>query len=254
MQNNSIHKVPEPWFNFMNPNKSGTCPDIFYDSEKLEWSAEIENQWEEMRRDIIHFLENNPHELKSFYNGQQKWKSFGLFAWGMRLSKEKCEKCKKTIDILKKIPGLVTIMVGVMEPFSKINGHRGDTDAIYRCHLPLIVPGSLPDIGFQVEDEKRSWIEGKLLIFNDGKFHQAWNNTPHRRIVLIFDVIKPEYKDRSVEICSKVLSSLLIQKILQKLSFLKLLPLIVQKPIHKVFRKIITLNLKYKQGSEKSLL
>jgi aspartyl/asparaginyl beta-hydroxylase (cupin superfamily) len=250
MQTYPQDNVPEPWLNFLNPDKSGGCPDIFYDPATLNWTAKVEAHWEEFRIDILNFLETNSHELKSFYKGQQKWKSFGLFAWGMRLSEERCTKCKKTIDLLKEIPGLITVMVGVMEPFSEIKGHRGDTDAIYRCHLPLIVPGSLPDIGFQVEDEKRSWEEGKLLIFNDGKFHQAWNNTPHRRIVLIFDVMKPEYQKRSVEICSRVLSSLLIQKISQKIG----LPRIFKFLMHTIFKKVIALNLKLKQGSEKSLL
>ncbi len=251
---NSTQTIPEPWLNFLNRNRECGTKDLFYDPAQLEWAAGIEEQWQTLRTDILQFLENNAHELKSFYTNQQKWKSFGLYAWGMSLSEERCKKCKKTIDILRQVPGIVTIMVGVMEPFSEINGHKGDTDAIYRCHLPLIVPGALPDIGFQVEEEKRSWVEGKFLVFNDAKFHQAWNHTAERRIVLIIDVIKPEYQSRTIEICSKVLSSLALQKISQTLPLIQRLPTWIQRIIHPVSGKIIALNLRYKKGSSKSLL
>lgn len=246
--------VPPPWLNFLNRKKKSGTQERFYDASALEWTADIEAQWQELRDDILGFMETNAHELRSFYTSQQKWKSFGLYAWGMSLSRQRCEKCKKSIDILRKVPGIVTIMVGVMEPFSEIAGHHGDTDAIYRCHLPLIVPGTLPEIGFQVEDEKRGWTEGKFLIFNDARFHQAWNHTPHRRVVLIIDVIKPEYKELTLSICSRVLSSLAMQKMAQKVPFMSLTPRWLLRRAHPLLSKVIALNLRSKKGSPGSLL
>ncbi|MCW3082754.1 MAG: hypothetical protein JWP12_120 [Bacteroidetes bacterium] len=255
MQEPSTATIPPPWLNFLNRKRASDSTALFYDPATLEWAAGIEQQWEILRDEILEFLEANSHELKSFYAGQQKWKSFGLYAWGMSLSEERCKKCKKTIEILKKLPGLVTIMVGVMEPHSKINGHRGDTDAIYRCHLPLVVPGTLPEIGFQVEEEKKSWVNGKLMVFNDAQFHQAWNDTDQRRVVLIFDVIKPEYRNRTMDICSKVLSSLAIQKAAQKFPLIAGMPRIILWPLHYLLlSKLIRLNLWYKKGTSKSLL
>jgi aspartyl/asparaginyl beta-hydroxylase (cupin superfamily) len=254
MQTGSPDKSQQPWINFLNKERVCSSKETFYEADKLEWTKSIETQWDLLRDDILNFLDNNSHELKSFYKNQQQWKSFGLYAWGMSLSDERCRKCKTTVDILRQIPGVVTIMVGVMEPFSKIEGHHGDTDAIYRCHLPLIVPAGLPDVGFQVEEEKRSWVEGKFMIFNDAKFHQAWNNSPHRRVVLIVDVMKPEYGNRTVEICSKVLSGLAMQKAAQKASWIKHTPLPVLRMIHPVLSRMIALNLKYKKGTSRSLL
>jgi len=246
--------APAPWFNFLNKKNGPSSVDVFYDASTLPWAAAIEAQWETLRDDILHFMETNTQELRSFYVKQQKWKSFGLYAWGMRLSKQRAEKCAKSIEILRGIPGIVTIMVGMMEPHSEIAGHRGDTDAIYRCHLPLIVPGTLPEIGFQVEDEKRGWVEGKFLVFNDAKFHRAWNNTSQRRVVLIIDVIKPEYRHMTVRICSIVLGSLAIQKAIQKMPLLKRLPRKVSRMVHGVLSRIIALNLRTKKNSPASLV
>ena len=57
------------------------------------------------------------------------------------------------------------------------------------CHLPLVVP---PHCGFRVGNEVRAWEVGKLLIFDDTIEHEAWNNSAEDRIVLIFDIWRPE--------------------------------------------------------------
>jgi aspartyl/asparaginyl beta-hydroxylase (cupin superfamily) len=60
------------------------------------------------------------------------------------------------------------------------------------CHLPLIVP---PGCGFRVGNEVRQWEEGKLLIFDDTIEHEAWNDSNEDRVVLIFDIWRPELSE-----------------------------------------------------------
>ena len=60
------------------------------------------------------------------------------------------------------------------------------------CHLPLIVP---PGCGFRVGNETREWEEGKLLIFDDTIEHEAWNESDQDRVVLIFDIWRPELSE-----------------------------------------------------------
>ncbi|MGZ8999333.1 MAG: aspartyl/asparaginyl beta-hydroxylase domain-containing protein, partial [Allosphingosinicella sp.] len=57
------------------------------------------------------------------------------------------------------------------------------------CHLPLIVPEGC---GFRVGNEIRHWEFGKALIFDDTIEHEAWNDSQEDRIVLIFDIWRPE--------------------------------------------------------------
>ncbi len=57
------------------------------------------------------------------------------------------------------------------------------------CHLPLIVPKGC---WFRVGNETREWEEGKMLIFDDSIEHEAKNPTGELRIILLFDIWRPE--------------------------------------------------------------
>ena len=57
------------------------------------------------------------------------------------------------------------------------------------CHLPIIVP---PGCWLRVGNETREWEEGKLLIFDDSMEHEAKNPTGELRIILLFDIWRPE--------------------------------------------------------------
>ena len=64
-------------------------------------------------------------------------------------------------------------------------------------------------------------------MFNDAAEHAAWNNSSNRRYVLLFDIIRPEFKSKKYRVSSMVLAGLLMQAIVQKLSFLKHFPKII---------------------------
>ena len=57
------------------------------------------------------------------------------------------------------------------------------------CHLPLIVPD---DCGFRVGNETRTWVPGKAFVFDDTIEHEARNESAETRIVLIFNIWRPE--------------------------------------------------------------
>ena len=67
--------------------------------------------------------------------------------------------------------------------------HTGMFNTRLICHLPLIVP---PGCGFRVGNQVREWEVGKLLIFDDTIEHEAWNDSDEDRVVLIFDIWRPE--------------------------------------------------------------
>jgi aspartyl/asparaginyl beta-hydroxylase (cupin superfamily) len=74
-----------------------------------------------------------------------------------------------------------------------IAAHTGMFNTRLICHLPLIVP---PDCRFRVGNEVREWQPGKLMIFNDTIEHEAWNDSAEDRVILIFDIWRPELSDR----------------------------------------------------------
>ena len=48
----------------------------------------------------------------------------------------------------------------------------------------------------RVGSETRAWREGEACVFDDSIEHEAWNRNPERlRVVLIFDVWRPELSE-----------------------------------------------------------
>jgi aspartyl/asparaginyl beta-hydroxylase (cupin superfamily) len=44
----------------------------------------------------------------------------------------------------------------------------------------------------RVGNETREWREGELFIFDDTIEHEAWNSSGEFRVVLLFDIWRPE--------------------------------------------------------------
>src|ERR1700744_1200932 len=203
----------KPFYSFLHKYPANGFEDTFYDPSNFVWTNELELNWEIIYKEIERYISQDQSVLKPFYenklvNTPQKWKSFNFSFWGIQMSDQACSACPKTINLLKKIPNIVAASISVLEPHAEIKLHRGDTDAIYRCHLGLSIPDGLPLCGFQVSDEVKPWGNGKFLIFNDAAYHKAWNNTNQKRILLIIDIIRPEYANKKRIICAKVFGSI----------------------------------------------
>jgi aspartyl/asparaginyl beta-hydroxylase (cupin superfamily) len=82
-----------------------------------------------------------------------------------------------------------TVMFSLLKAGARIAPHTGMFNTRLVCHLPLIVP---PGCFFRVGNEVREWREGKLFIFDDTIEHEAWNDSSEDRVVLIFDIWRPE--------------------------------------------------------------
>ena len=82
-----------------------------------------------------------------------------------------------------------SIMFSLLRAHSKIPPHTGMINTRLVCHLPLIVP---PKCGFRVGATTREWHVGELMVFDDSVEHEAWNDSDEDRLVLIFDVWRPE--------------------------------------------------------------
>ena len=74
-------------------------------------------------------------------------------------------------------------------PSARRPPHSGVTNVRSIVHLPLIVPNGCT---FRVGGETRPWIEGEAFAFDDTIEHEARNPTDQLRVVLLFDVWKPE--------------------------------------------------------------
>jgi aspartyl/asparaginyl beta-hydroxylase (cupin superfamily) len=73
------------------------------------------------------------------------------------------------------------------------------------CHLPLIVPENCGAI--RVGNEARHWVEGEMLIFDDSMQHEAWNDSDRERVVLLFDIWRPELSEEERALVTTVLTA-----------------------------------------------
>ena len=122
------------------------------------------------------------------------WSTLYLWENGGPVEKN-VARCPKTFAALRDVPlphittRAPSILFSLLKPGARIAAHNGMINTRLICHLPLIVP---PGCGFRVGNETREWEVGKLLIFDDTIEHEAWNDSGEDRVVLIFDVWRPE--------------------------------------------------------------
>ena len=80
-------------------------------------------------------------------------------------------------------------MFSLLAPNTAIPPHVGVSNARLVCHLPLIVPDGC---WFRVGSETRLWQKGEAFVFDDTIEHEALNPSDELRVVLIFDVWRPD--------------------------------------------------------------
>lgn len=105
------------------------------------------------------------------------------------------ERCPRTLEALERTPmprirgREPNVLFSLLRPGAHIPPHSGIVNTQLVCHLPLIVPG---DCQLRVGSDTRSWEKGKLLIFDDSIEHEAWNRSDQTRVVLLFNVWRPD--------------------------------------------------------------
>jgi len=213
----------EPWYAFYGRRFAGDDP-AFFDGTQYDWVKTLEDNWTVIRDELLAFLDRREDRLKDYFNTSmvfppRSWKTMGFYFWKYKIHRN-CRDCPRTAAILESLPNMTAGSVSVLEPHSNINPHHGDTDAIFRVHLGLVIPDTLPACGLQVGREVHGWREGKALVFCDAHIHSSWNQSDQRRLVLIVDVMRPEFAARTDEVCSHVLASTFVQMVYERFGWL----------------------------------
>ncbi|MBG0742689.1 MAG: aspartyl/asparaginyl beta-hydroxylase domain-containing protein [Cylindrospermopsis raciborskii KL1] len=160
---------------------------MFFHTKDFDFVSTLENGWTDVRAELVRLQPKNFIDWpeKNIYN--HGWEVFGLYAFGQRIE-ENCKLCPKTVQLIEKIPGLLTAGFSSLAPGTYIGPHFGATNAVLRCHLGVVVPDS--NCGIRVDKETKNWQEGKCLIFDDTYEHEAWNRSDITRIVLLIDFLR----------------------------------------------------------------
>jgi aspartyl/asparaginyl beta-hydroxylase (cupin superfamily) len=64
-----------------------------------------------------------------------------------------------------------------------------------------------PVCALRVGNETRPWREGELVVFDDSIEHEAWNLGKELRVVLLFDIWRPELTERERTLVSATLGA-----------------------------------------------
>jgi aspartyl/asparaginyl beta-hydroxylase (cupin superfamily) len=186
----------------------------FANPADFTWSEDFEKHWQGIKSELLNYLEN--HQAKTYFREDMAtqpnaYQTFSLRWWDIEFPKNQ-RHFPLTTSLLKKFPEITTLSFNFLKPGATILPHCGDTNAIWRCHFGIDVPGKLPECGFRVLEEKRSWENGKWLIFLDAYQHEAFNHTNKLRMIMLMDVIRPAFAKKRKRVVSTVMTSLFLQK------------------------------------------
>jgi aspartate beta-hydroxylase len=179
----------------------------FYEREDFPWLDEVERATEDIRTELVEVMRepaafapyvqgdpNRPRKEQAGMLNNPAWSAFYLWKNGESVA-ENAARCPKTLDALRNAPlahvanRSPSILFSLLKPGTRIPPHNGFVNTRLICHLPLIVPGKC---SFRVGNDVREWVEGKAWLFDDTIEHEAWNHSDQTRVILLFDVWRPE--------------------------------------------------------------
>jgi|SRR5690554_12797 beta-hydroxylase len=169
-----------------------------FDTALFPWAAKLERNWRAIReeadrvladRDSIPPLRQISPDHRRIAE-DDRWRSFFLWGYGIR-SEANCRRCPRTVELIERIPDLQTALFSVLWPGAHIPRHTGVTKAILTCHLGLRIPKDRERCRIGVADQVHAWRDGKVLVFDDLRPHEIWNETDEDRVVLILHVKRP---------------------------------------------------------------
>lgn len=180
----------------------------FYERTEFDWVPALEAATRAIREEVLAlereggqfqpYLEKNrdiPALNHSANLDSQDWGACYLWREGEPMEAVQ-RRCPKTVEALSRVPlctvpgQMPSVLFSRLARGARIEPHHGAVNTRLICHLPLVVPERCGAL--RVGNQQRFWREGELLIFDDSMEHEAWNTGDLPRIVLLFDIWRPE--------------------------------------------------------------
>lgn len=183
----------------------------FYERRQFPWLDDVEAATEDVRAELMGVLDdpgafapyvtgyaNRPYKEQMGMLNNPAWSAFYLWKNG-EIVPENAARCPKTMHALRNAPlarvrhRSPSVLFSLLRPGAHIPPHHGLINTRLICHLPVIVP---PDCRFRVGNDERVWVKGKSWAFDDTVEHEAWNGSQETRVILLFDVWRPELTEQ----------------------------------------------------------
>lgn len=179
----------------------------FHDRASFPWLDAIEAATDDIRAEMLAMLGDDgnfvpylqsepdrPPAYRGSLTDSRDWTACHLWRHG-RIVEAHAARCPRTMAALAhapqpRLPGRSpAALFSQLRPGAHIPPHHGFVNTRLIVHLPLVVP---PGCRFRVGNETRAWEEGKAWAFDDTIEHEAWNPSDRTRVILLFEVWRPE--------------------------------------------------------------
>jgi aspartyl/asparaginyl beta-hydroxylase (cupin superfamily) len=182
----------------------------FYEREEFEWAQDLESETGTIKAELEALLAAQAEQFEPYVAadadrsggtapnahlaGSTNWSAYHLLKGGQPVEGH-AEQFPHTLAALERVPvphiaGRAPMaLFSLLKAGAHIRPHHGLFNFRLICHLPLIVP---PGCTLRVGNQERSWNEGQLLIFDDSMEHEARNQSDRQRIILLFEIWRPE--------------------------------------------------------------
>lgn len=194
----------------------------FYPREMFPWLAAVEAASADIAAELAPLLDepgvwapyieaerDRPVDRTKPLLDNADWSA--CYVWrGGALAPDIAARCPKTVAAmagvpLEDVPGRAPfVLFSKLAPKTWIRPHSGYFNTRLVCHLPLVIP---PRCSIRVGNETRGWEMGKALVFNDSINHEARNDSDETRVVLIFNIWRPELSAEERRLVAALLQS-----------------------------------------------
>lgn len=119
----------------------------------------------------------------------QAWRVFTVYVAGI-VSPNARTYTPKLAALAESHPEVLSTVISFLPPGAKIPLHTGYFKGVIRYMLALRVPKDAEQCFINVGGEKRTWVAGQSLCFDDTYEHYVENNTNETRVVVYADILR----------------------------------------------------------------
>jgi Aspartyl/Asparaginyl beta-hydroxylase len=174
-----------PWL----PVFSGLEARPFHDSTKFPWIAALEASANDIRGELDQVQRDFARAAYDSDRNVKTWKTFYFYLNGKPVQKH-LDACPKTKAALAQVPlnGL-HVCFSAIEPGGRLQPHTGPTNTSLTAHLGL---EGCEGSAIWVAGEKRPYVEGKVLVFDDSFVHWVEHSGKELRYTLMVTFWHPD--------------------------------------------------------------
>ena len=141
---------------------------------------------------------------------RKEWSAFHFWRDGVVVD-DNARRCPATMAALGHVP--LPRIAGrspnahwsSLLPGAHILPHVGMLNTRLICHVPIL---TAPDCWLRVGSETRTWEPGVPLVFDDSIEHEAKNEGAQRRVVLLFEIWRPEIAEEDRAAIARVFQAI----------------------------------------------